>query len=195
MHKLIRSLGGVRLLAVGLTALAVLSLSAGAMSLALFTDDVTVGSNAFTTGTIDLTTNPATALFSVSAMMPGDSDYGQLNVLNSGTAQLRYSMTTSTTNTDSKDLASEATLEIREKATGTCAADFTGTQVLVPTALASAAVGSPTQGFQTGDRTLGATANEDLCFKVSLPSDADNTYQGATTTATFSFHAEQTANN
>jgi predicted ribosomally synthesized peptide with SipW-like signal peptide len=186
---------GKKLVILGITAIAVVSLSAGAMSLALFTDDVDVGNNGFTTGTVDLTASPASALFSVSAMMPGDSDYGQLTVSNSGTAQLRYSMTTSATDPDSLSLGSALALEIREKATGSCSADFTGTVVLSSTALDSAAVGDPTAGAQSGDRTLDPTSSEDLCFKVSLPLGTANSYQGATTTATFSFHAEQTANN
>jgi predicted ribosomally synthesized peptide with SipW-like signal peptide len=117
MHDVIRRLRGFRLIAIGVTALAVVSLSAGAMSLALFTDDVDVTNNAFTTGTVDLTASPASALFSVSAMMPGDTDYGQLTVSNSGTGELRYAMTTAATDPDSLALASALTLEIREKAT------------------------------------------------------------------------------
>ena len=56
-------------------------------------------------------------------------------------------------------------------------------------------VGDPTQGSQAGDRTLNATANEVLCFYVSLPLSAANSSQGASTTTTFTFDAEQTANN
>jgi hypothetical protein len=54
---------------------------------------------------------------------------------------------------------------------------------------------SPTQGADTGDRTLAASADEDLCFNVELPSATGNSFQGLTTTATFAFAAEQTANN
>jgi predicted ribosomally synthesized peptide with SipW-like signal peptide len=195
VHNITRGLGGLKLLAVGIAALAVLSVSAGAMSLALFTDDVDVANNAFTTGTIVLSPNPTSALFSVSTMMPGDATYGQLTVTNGGSAQLRYAMTTSATDTDNKHLATAVNLEIRQKASGTCSADFTGTVVLASTALSSAAFGNPTQGAQTGDRTLNASANEIFCFKASLPLVTGNAYQGATTTATFTFAAEQTANN
>ena len=68
-----------------------------------------------------------------------------------------------------------------------------------PTVLGSIAgtniFGDPTQGAQSGDRTLNAGASEVLCIQVSLPSSSGNTYQGITTTATFTFNAEQTANN
>ncbi len=189
-----RKLLSIRLWALGLTALVVLSISAGAMSFALFTDDATVDANSFTAGTIVLATSPASTLFSVSGMLPGDTSYGQLTVSNGGTGELRYAMTTSTTDPDSKALADALTLEIREKAAGSCSADFTGTVVLSSTVLSGAAFGDVTAGQDAGDRVLASSASEDLCFKVSLP-DVGNAYQAATTTATFTFSAEQTANN
>lgn len=56
-------------------------------------------------------------------------------------------------------------------------------------------VGDPTQGAQAGDRVLAGGASETLCFKATLPLGTPNTYQGATTNITFTFNAEQTANN
>ena len=55
--------------------------------------------------------------------------------------------------------------------------------------------GDVAQGFQAGDRTLIAGASENLCVLVALPLATGNAYQSATTTATFTFNAEQTANN
>jgi predicted ribosomally synthesized peptide with SipW-like signal peptide len=184
----------VRLLAIGLSAVAVLGVSLGAMSLALFTDDVDVDNNSFTTGTVVLSATPATALFNVGVMMPGDNKYGQLTVANAGTASFRYSMTTSATNPDNQDLRNQLEVEVREKAAGTCAADFSGNPVVPNTTLEGAGFGSSVQGQDTGDRVL-ASGNEVFCFRVSLPGGTDNSYQGATTVATFTFHAEQTANN
>lgn len=184
-----------KLLAIGLTALAVTSIAAATMvSMALFTDDATVDNNDFTAGTIDISTTPATALFNVGAMMPGDSVYGQLNVANGGTGQLRYAMTSSSTD-DSQHLADAVMLEIRVKAAGTCAGDFTGSVVMSSTALSGAAFGDPGTGSDTGDRVLNASASENLCFKASLAGSTPDSYQGATTTTTFTFNAEQTANN
>lgn len=185
---------GLRVLALGITAAAVVTISGGALSLALFTDDAVVDNNSFTAGTIVLTTSPTSALFNVTAMMPGDENFGQLTVTNGGTGSLRYSMTTSATNPDTKNLAGELELVVREKAAGTCAADFTGAVVVSTTALDSAEFGDATPGQDTGDRVL-ASGSEVLCFRVTLPTSAGNTYQGATTVATFTFEAEQTANN
>ena len=187
--------GKRKLLAIGATAIAVLAVSAGAMSLALFTDDTDMDNNAFTSGTIVLTTNPTTALFTVPNMMPGDTTYGQLTVTNGGTGALRYAMTSTSTNADTLDLRDVVMLEIREKAAGTCAADFTGAVVMASDDLASAAFGSVAQGAQGGDRPLAVSGSEDLCFQANLPGGTGNAYQGATTTTTFTFHAEQTANN
>lgn len=55
--------------------------------------------------------------------------------------------------------------------------------------------GSVATGANPGDRSLAAGASEVLCFRVSLPITTPNTLQGATSDATFTFSAEQTANN
>ncbi len=56
-------------------------------------------------------------------------------------------------------------------------------------------IGSNTQGAQAGDRPLSASASEVLCFAVVLPLSTGNASQGLSNTATFTFDAEQTANN
>jgi spore coat-associated protein N len=175
-----------------LLSLSVASVGAGAFSLALFTSQATVDANAFTAGTIILGLNPATALLTASAMMPGDTINGTLVVSNTGTGQLRYAMSSSSTNTDGKGLAAQMTLAI--KTLGTSCAVFDGTS-LYSAALSAAAFGSNAAGAQAGDRTLNAAASETLCFRAVLPIGTGNAFQGATTTTTFTFDAEQTANN
>lgn len=170
-----------------LLALTTLSLGAGLFSLAIFTDtDASTGS--FASGTIDIESSPTVA-FTVSAMVPGDSTTQALTIDNAGTAPLRYSLTATATN-----LLGD-TLTLTVKTIGTSCAAFDGTSVLAATALDGAAIGNPAQGANAGDRTLAAAANEVLCFRVSLPLATGNTLQGATSTATFTFDAEQTANN
>ena len=62
--------------------------------------------------------------------------------------------------------------------------------------LQGAAFGNPAPGDHAGDRVLNGLPSEDLCFAWSLPLlTTGNAFQGATTTATFTFSAEQTANN
>jgi hypothetical protein len=55
-------------------------------------------------------------------------------------------------------------------------------------------VDDPAQGAQAGDRVLAPAAGEELCFQVVPPGDV-TTGAGLTTTATFTFQAEQTAYN
>jgi hypothetical protein len=185
------------LLALLIAGTAIISMAGAFSSLAVFTDSQAVDGNVFTTGTIDISVAPATAILTATTMMPGDTVNGSALVTNAGTAQLRYSITGIATNPDTRGLASQITITIRELGTG-CAA-WDGTQLYsgvvgygpTPTNL----VGSPTQGFQAGDRTLNASANETLCFRATLPLATGTAYQGATTTMTFTFDAEQTANN
>lgn len=176
----------------GVAGLAATSLVTAAMSLALFTDTATVGANAFTAGTVDVSTTPASAFITLSPMMPGDAVNGTLVVNNAGTAGLRYAMTSASTNADTKNLRDQLTLVIRTL--GTSCATFDGTQLYSGT-LASAALGDPTSGADTGDRSLSGGSNETLCFRVALDIATDNSFQGASTTTTFTFTGEQTANN
>ena len=56
-------------------------------------------------------------------------------------------------------------------------------------------IGDPFVGFQSGDRVILAGLNEVLCWSVVLPDGVGNPEQGDSTTALFSFYAEQTDNN
>lgn len=188
-HKHGRRAGLLGILAVGLVAG---SMSAGALSLAVFTSTAASSGNAFTAGTIVLGAAPATSAISAGNMMPGDVVNGSITVTNSGTAQLRYAMSSASTNADSKNLRDQLTLVV--KTAGTSCAAFDGTQIYSG-ALNGAAFGSNAAGAQAGDRTLNAGTNEVLCFRATLPLATGNAFQGATTTATFTFDAEQTANN
>ena len=181
-----------RLLFVLVIGLALSSLGASAFSLALFTDTATVSSNAFTSGSVDITAIPATAVIGYSDMMPADSVTGTLTVGNAGLGQLRYAMTSSSTNADGKSLLDAITLEIRT--VGTSCAAFDGTLLYTGT-LGAATFGNTTAGFQAGDRTLDAATSEVICVKAALPSGTADSYQAAATTTTFTFEAEQTANN
>lgn len=173
---------------------ALLSLSA----LALFTSTASVPSNTFSTGTVSISTSPVSALVTFSAMAPGDQVTAPITVTNAGTMALRYAVTSTTTE---NTLAAQLDMTIKS-GVSTCdnfEFDSDGTVVYATGDLGSTTgvnvIGDPSQGSQAGDRPLAASANEILCFKVSLPSSTGNTFQGLSTTATFAFQAEQTANN
>lgn len=171
----------------------------GFISLAAFTSQEAVAGNSFTTGTIVIGVIPASAIFTAATMMPGDTVNGSAVVSNTGTAQLRYSVTGIATNADTKGLASQITITIRraDGNAGTVCTAFTGDVLFsgVVGYTTGNLIGDPTQGAQAGDRTLAAAANETLCLRANLPLATGNAYQGATTTMTFTFDAEQTANN
>jgi hypothetical protein len=170
-------------------------------ALSIFTSTASVPANAFTTGTVVINTAPTTALVTFSNMAPGDTTTQSLVVSNGGSLGLRYAISSSATNTDTKGLKDQLVLTIKTidvTLPATPCDDFDGTQLYtgdLDDGASGYLVGDPTPGPQGGERVLAASANETLCFRVELPLSTGNTYQNATTTATFTFDAEQTVNN
>ena len=183
------------LVALGSTGLAVVG------SGAVFTDTKTIGANTFTTGTVTLATTPTTAAVTLTNMAPGDSKVGSITVQNTGSLAQRYAVVSTADNTDGKGLAAQLQMTVKSGVTTCTSAGFTATGVVVygPSVFGTTAgtnvIGDSTQGFQTGDRSLAAAASESLCVLVALPLATGNGFQNATTTAAFTFNAEQTANN
>jgi predicted ribosomally synthesized peptide with SipW-like signal peptide len=176
----------------------VVAASLGVASNAIWTDSQDVDANVFSAGTVDISTNPTTALVTYTNMAPGDSTGGQsLTVTNAGTLDLRYAVTMTADNTDTLGLYAELDLTIREE--GTDCTTFDGNVLYGPDApflLTGNLIGDPTQGADAGDRTLTTVSpSEVLCFKVDLPFAAPDSVQGASTTAVFTFEAEQTSSN
>ena len=181
-------------------ALVIPSIGTTALSMALFTDQESVDTT-FTTGTIVLDAAKVDALvLTTAALMPGDAVTDDVVVENDGTAELRYAMTSASTNDDANGLRDSLTLTVKTvdiTTPGTPCDDFDGATTLFTGALGAtgASFGDPAAGADTGDRVLTAGANEILCFRVSLPSSTGNGAQGASTTTTFTFDAEQTSSN
>jgi predicted ribosomally synthesized peptide with SipW-like signal peptide len=180
-----------------LLALAVF-LTAGTM--ALFTDAQGVPGNGFTTGTIDLNTAPASAVVTLGNMAPGDVTTNSLVVSNAGSLPLRYAVTSVATNADAKGLKDQLVLDVKSVDVTTPAVpcdNFDGTPLYTGDldSTAGQLVGNSAQGAQAGDRVMAPGLSETLCFRVSLPLATGNAFQAATTTATFTFNAEQTSNN
>ncbi|MGB5925872.1 MAG: TasA family protein [Dehalococcoidia bacterium] len=191
MRKILTSLMIIAVLAVLITA--------GAM--AVFTDQQTNPDNVFTTGTVILGIDPATAMFTVSNMAPGDVEYGGLEVANNGSLELRYAMNTTADDTSTLDEQLDLTIDV-VTGPGVDTIWYTADDVVGEAniygpdgVLSSAFFGNPATGNQTGDRTLASSASERLRFKATLPLNTDNTYQGTTCTVAFVFDAEQTASN
>jgi hypothetical protein len=188
-----------RILLVLAAIITVASIAGGAISLALFTSTATVPANTFSTGSVVISTNPTTALVTFAAMAPGDSVSAPLTVTNGGTLDLRYAISSVATNADAKGLKDQLALTIKSGVTTCTNAAYAADGVSIYSgdldSTAGKLVGDAASGADAGDRTLIAAANEVLCFHVSLPGATGDAFQGATTTATFTFAAEQTKNN
>jgi len=170
-------------------------------TLAVFTDQRIVAANTVSTGMIDLGASPTSALVTYSGMVAGDAVTDDVVVTNrAGSSALRYSVSSTATNTDAKGLKDQLVLQIKTIDVTTpvspCS-EFDGTQLYSGDldATAGLLVGNPAQGFHTGDRPLAVAGEETLCFRVTLPVGTATSFDLSTTTATFTFTAEQTANN
>ena len=190
-----------RMFLMGLLTIGLLSTGGLAGTAALFTDTQAVGANTFTTGTLDLTAAPATAIVTFSGMAPGSKTVGAVTVTNGGSLQMRYAISSVTTE---NTLAGLIDLTIWDEAAesvvdGSCDANAPASVLYGPADLGTTSginlVGDPATGAQAGDRVLNNSANEVLCFKAELPLATSNAAQGLTSTATLNFQAEQTANN
>lgn len=174
---------------------------AGLAGFAVFTDTASVGGNTFTTGTIEISTTPTSALVTFSDMAPGDSVQPNAGIVvsnDSTTLELRYAVT-STTTEDVLAAALDLTIRTIDVDTTIACDAFDGTILYATNDLGSTGggidvIGNPAQGDQGSDRVLAASATETLCFRVELPLAATGP-EGVTTTATFLFQAEQTRNN
>jgi len=191
----------VRKILTSLMIIAVLAASITAGAMAVFTDQQTNPDNVFTTGTVILGIDPATAMFTVSNMAPGDVEYGGLEVTNDGTLELRYAMNTTADDTSTLDEQLDLTIDVVTDP-GVDTIWYTDDDVVGEAniygpdgVLSSAFFGDPAQGDQAGDRTLASSASERLRFKATLPLDTDNSYQGTNCTVAFVFDAEQTVSN
>lgn len=164
---------------------------------ALFTADDQIDNNEFAFGTVSIDASPATAVVGFSNMAPGDQVTAPITITNDGSLEMRYAMSSVTTDDDA---ASALVMTIKSGVT-TCTDagfDIDGT-VLYSGPLGSTSelkvLGDKATGQDPGDRVLAAGASEELCVNVTLPLSTGNALQGKQTTATFIFNAEQTKNN
>jgi spore coat-associated protein N len=171
-------------------AAAALAIGGSAMSLAVFARQETVDQT-FSVGTVSLGVAPTGTLLTFAGMVPGNEVDGVLTIQNDGTGDLRYAMTADATDPDAKHLRDALQLVV-ERGTG-CSGPVL--EVLYSGPIAAAAFGDPTAGSDPGDRILGSGASTALCFRATLPLGADSLLQGATTTATLTFRAEQVSGN
>ncbi len=183
-------------LAQAATVLAVAVAVVNLLALSVFTDTTVTTSNTITSGTVDISASPASAVVTAAAMRPGDQSTAPLTVSNGGSLDLRYAVRSTTTE---NTLAAGLVLTIRSGVAVCDDANWSSTgTTLYSGILGSVAgtdiIGAPATGADAGDRTLAAGGSEVLCVNVTLPA-ATTVAEGVSTTAVLAFLAEQTANN
>jgi hypothetical protein len=169
--------------------------SLAVVSSGVLTDSDVVDELAFDAGGIDLTVSTDSALVTMTTpvMTPGDSYTAPFTVGNAGDVELRYAMVSTTTE---DVLAGQLILTIRSGVAVCTTVDWdrSGTELYrgpIGAADTRFVFGSPAEGQHDGDRTIAGGADDELCFNVTLPIEAGNVAQGITSTATFTFFAEQ----
>lgn len=170
------------------------------VSAALFTDATTVPGAAVDTSNVVLELAPTARVFSFT-LAPGESFVTPLTVSNNGPLALRYAVRGNSDAADANFIAPRLRFTAKTGVTTCTTPGFaaSGTVIAGPVTAASTTgtnvLGSPTQGGQTGDRVLGPGASEVLCLQTTLPADQRGDIGGRSTTVTYTFAAEQTANN
>lgn len=157
---------------------------------AYWTDEATVSGITITAGTLDLEINDdaddsvSFTSLNISNMIPGQSVAGVLKIENAGNVGFTYTAATSVSNST---LASALDVKVTNASSvggsspnATCSgSQLSGTGSKLDQALVSTA------------RTLAASASENLCIQVSMPSNAPSSLQGLSTTVSYTFTATQ----
>ena len=158
----------------GLAAAAALAVGSGAD----FTSKSVNSANAFTTGTLTQTNSKAnSAVFNLNNMKPGDTLNGSVAITNSGTLGAGFKLTETATN----GFTTKSNLKLTITESGSTTPVWTGT-------FGELAAAGP---LTLGDWAPGQAKT--FVFSVTLAQSADNTEQGKTATATYSWDAVQAA--
>jgi hypothetical protein len=152
---------------------------------AYWNPNITVLGATIKSGSIDLKVNglDGTVAFSTLAltgMTPGTTAAGVLTVSNTGLSPLKYTATSTASNT-ANGLAAALVVKVTGDASAPAKTCTGATLAGTGTSLNGSVV-------STG-RRLAAGASETLCVQVTLPSTAPSSLQGATTVATLTFSA------
>lgn len=176
-----------------LAAGAVLGLSTVA-TFAAFTDSETA-STVFSTGTVDLALDATGSDLSnwttlgMENAKPGDVTYAPLVVSNIGTLDFTYDMAATAVPADNP-LAKALEVTVVTGATQCDSSAFGSAALPIASGkLATLAFG----GRGLIAKTSTGTDSETLCFKVELPTTAENTLQGKSSAVTLKFTATQAA--
>lgn len=189
------SLGAVGFLALGFGAQG---------TFAFWTDQATVTTGSFSSGTLDITLNgqlagsagnggtTTPAGFSLLNMVPGESQSFSFPVTNNGNVGLTYAITGAATGTlvpamQFSVFSGSANAQTGTASGGNRAGTCTGTALISNQSFAS----PTTVVADAAKRALVAGATENICVVVTLPTSVGNEFQGKTLTASLVFDAKQ----
>ena len=169
----------IQKLLLSLAAIGVVSVAAVGGTFANFTATPTsIGSNAFTTGSLTMSRSGSGAIFNLSGMKIGDSATGSVTITNTGTLAGDYTLSASSTGAT---LAGALNLKIYKDTDNSGSPVYDGAL----SGLSSASLGT---FAANGD-------SHTFYFHVSLPTTgsnaSDNLLQGASATASFTWNATQ----
>jgi hypothetical protein len=131
---------------------------------------------------------------SAAAMMPGDSITTSVVVSNTGSGQLRYSLSAAADDLDGKGLGAILLLSVESHGSAGQAASCEVAQgsAIFSGRLADGGFGDAAIGPNDGDRLLDPGTRELLCVRTTMPLSAGNAYQGASAVMTFTLSSEPT---
>ena len=156
---------------------------------AYWTDEAVAQGITFTAGTLDLELQDdaddsiSFTTLNISTMIPGQSVAGVLKVENVGNVAFTYTASTSVSNST---LAGALDVKVTNGSVSGSAPNATcsGSQL-------SGTGTKLDQALVSTSRSLSASASEDLCLQVSMPTGASSSLQGTTTTVSYTFTATQ----
>ena len=128
---------------------------------------------------IDLTAGPQEAILSARGMVPGDAVTAAVTVVNSSSQPMTYAMSSDLVSAGGAALAKALVLTI--KTIGSSCADFDGVTLF------EGPVDEASFGHDGRGRPLAPATADILCFRASLPIDAENELQGVTSTVALVF--------
>jgi spore coat-associated protein N len=144
---------------------------------ALFTDSSPATDNVLQGATLDISVTPATDIYNITNMLPGDSAERTITVDNNGNADFTYRIQNSGTETILwTDTTNGLQLTIKE-----------GTTIYYDGSI------SELNSNTAAEFLLPVGTSDTLTFIVSLPTSADNSFQGISEMITFTFDATQVA--
>jgi hypothetical protein len=164
-------------------------------SSAAFTATTSNEGNSWTAGTVELTNDRATALFTSAGIVPGFSESHCITVNSTSSVPAKVKLYTADVTSTGTPTTMAQNIDVQVvKGTGSTDADCAGFTPAVEAAAFSGKLSAfaANADYSTGVGTAALAAGGSAQYKitVSLPSDAPNTLQGTTAGAKFVWEAQ-----